>query len=1352
MKNKKEKIYVGIDMGTNSVGYAVTNDAYDIKKYNGEPAWGSVVFDEGALCDERRAFRTSRKNIERKKQRVFLLQQLFAKEIAKKDGRFFVRIKESALYRDDKEDNFSIFEDEDYTDQEYHKEYPTIHHLINELMESDEAHDVRLVYLACSWLMTHRGHFLSNISMDNLAELKEFRNVYDNLMAFFEKEKGYELPWDCEYSEKIGEILKNEKGVNAKYSGLKDILYNGEKISKESSDEFPYSRDAIVKLLAGGTVKLKDLFDNEEYSEAGSVSLGLDDDKLLKVAADIGDDFELITALRTVYDWSTLVNVLGSHQTISKAKIAEYEMHKNDLKNLKYVIHKYTPDKYDEIFRDNNGGKYESYTKGGKGSLNLEDFTKYLMNIIKTIVADEKDAELIDEITDRLTNQQFLPKQKNTNNRVIPYQLYKYELVKILDNAEKYLDFLKAKEDGISVKEKIISIFTFRIPYFVGPLNEHSSHAWIKRLPGAEGKIYPWNFENIVDLDGSEQEFILRMTNKCTYLPGEDVLPKCSLLYQKYVVLNEINNIRIGTDRISVEIKQQLYNDLFMHSNKVTKKKVIDYFLANNIISKGDEELVSGIDININGTLSSQRAFNSLLSRGILTEEDVENIITRSTYSEDKSRLIEWLNKYYSHLSPEDVRYISSIRIKDFGRLSREFLNGIEGCDCTTGEVCTIIGALWNTQYNLNEIIKTDKFTFKDVIEEFSRHYYEVNPQKLSNRLDDMYISNAVRRPIYRTLAIFKDIEKAFGVPDKIFIEMAREAGNDKKGKRTTSRLEQIKELYKKCNEEDVRYLSEQLESMGEYANNNLQSDKLFLYYMQLGKCMYTGTPIRLEDLNSKLYDIDHIYPQAYITDDSIINNKVLVLSEENGKKSDTYPIASEIRHKMASFWKYLYDMNLISDTKYRRLMRNTAFTNEEKQNFVNRQYVETTQATKAMATLLKEKYPECEIVYCKAKLTSEFRDIFEIYKSRSFNDLHHAVDAYLNIVVGNIYNMKFTKKFNFDQKYSVNPKTVFTHEVKCGNQLVWDGSSMIEKVKKQAVKNNAHFVKFAYFKHGGLFDQMPVSKAEGLVPLKKNLPTEKYGGYNKAGVMFYIPVKYVTGKKSNVMVLSVELLHGHRFLADEQYANEYAKTRLKHITGYEIDEVSFPMGMRPWKVNTVLSLDGFRVCITGIGSGGKCLLAQPIMQLSESNDWKYYVKKLEKFNEKVKSNKSYVYSEKYDKISALKNIELYDLFIDKFTYSIYRKRINNPVETFVGGRDKFQKLSVEQQAEALLNMLMTFGKDSTSGVDLTLINGKGRSGATVNFSSTIANWSKYYSDVRIIDMSPSGIWEKQSGNLLELI
>ena len=33
-----------------------------------------------------------------------------------------------------------------------------------------------------------------------------------------------------------------------------------------------------------------------------------------------------------------------------------------------------------------------------------------------------------------------------------------------------------------------------------------------------------------------------------------------------------------------------------------------------------------------------------------------------------------------------------------------------------------------------------------------------------------------------------------------------------------------------------------------------------------------------------------------------------------------------------------------------------------------------------------------------------------EIYKSREINDLHHAKDAYLNIVVGNVFDTKFTR------------------------------------------------------------------------------------------------------------------------------------------------------------------------------------------------------------------------------------------------------------------------------------------------------------------------------------------------------
>lgn len=52
---------------------------------------------------------------------------------------------------------------------------------------------------------------------------------------------------------------------------------------------------------------------------------------------------------------------------------------------------------------------------------------------------------------------------------------------------------------------------------------------------------------------------------------------------------------------------------------------------------------------------------------------------------------------------------------------------------------------------------------------------------------------------------------------------------------------------------------------------------------------------------------------------------------------------------------------------------------------------------------------PDTQIVYVKAPTVSKFRKDFKFLKVREMNDYHHAKDAYLNIVVGNAYFVKFT-------------------------------------------------------------------------------------------------------------------------------------------------------------------------------------------------------------------------------------------------------------------------------------------------------------------------------------------------------
>lgn len=83
----------------------------------------------------------------------------------------------------------------------------------------------------------------------------------------------------------------------------------------------------------------------------------------------------------------------------------------------------------------------------------------------------------------RLDLLSFCPKQVNSDNRVIPYQLYWYELNLILNNASTYLNFLNDSDEYSSVKDKNLALWSLEYPYYVGPLvsSDKSNFAWMKR-------------------------------------------------------------------------------------------------------------------------------------------------------------------------------------------------------------------------------------------------------------------------------------------------------------------------------------------------------------------------------------------------------------------------------------------------------------------------------------------------------------------------------------------------------------------------------------------------------------------------------------------------------------------------------------------------------------------------------------------------------------------------------------------------------------------------------------------------------------------------------------------------------
>ena len=138
--------YVGLDMGTASVGWAVTDNTYHVLRAKGKDMWGARMFDEAETAVDRRTNRVNRRRREREKQRISMLQELLENEINKVDPGFYHRMEESKYWMEDRtgdnaDQKYAIFAKgttgkEEYTDIDYYRDYPTIFHLRSELAHS----------------------------------------------------------------------------------------------------------------------------------------------------------------------------------------------------------------------------------------------------------------------------------------------------------------------------------------------------------------------------------------------------------------------------------------------------------------------------------------------------------------------------------------------------------------------------------------------------------------------------------------------------------------------------------------------------------------------------------------------------------------------------------------------------------------------------------------------------------------------------------------------------------------------------------------------------------------------------------------------------------------------------------------------------------------------------------------------------------------------------------------------------------------------------------------------------------------------------------------------------------------
>ena len=1331
----REIYYVGLDIGTDSVGWAVTDTEYKLLRVKGKDMWGAYLFDRATTAAERRGYRTARRRTARVRQRIKLLQELFASEIYVADPAFFIRMEQSKYVVSDKtiDGKDAIFHDESFGDKEFYKKFSTIYHLRAAFLDPRQASDitdVRLLYLAVHHIIKNRGHFLfegQNITAGDTSLLQE---SFCTINAYLSDNDKLLLPPD-KYDEIAG-ILKDRKaGKNVRESQLKALC---------GVDKADKTTLAVIRCFVGKKVALIDLFD--ENHVAATEKLCFDDVKFdenyEKLRLQLSDEEEaFVDALKAVYDWAMLAEVLNGNPYLSLAMIERYRRHAEHLKMLKTYIKAECPEKYAQTFRRNSNHNYAAYVGSDRGKgfkhCSREDFYKYLRSFVK----DEQILSLIER-------GEFLPKLRTPVNGVIPYQVQRAELVTVLKNAEVNFPFLKEEQDGFTVSEKIIKLLEFRIPYYVGPLS--SAHAdkdarkgfyWAVKKTGYEKtKITPWNFDKIIDRDASEDKFIRRMTNKCTYLIGEDVLPKSSLLYSEFMFRNELNNLCFKGTRLSYEARETIFE--YALSHKRVTLRGIGACLENAgliAIGEGVKDNFSGTDGDFHSSLSSFITMKNIL--GDKFNRDLsERIILLATVTEDKDRLVRKLKKEYD--LPDDVlNKIKGFACNGWGRLSEKLLTDIWAAD-DDGVRMNIIEAMKSTGANFMELL-SQRYGFSGAIAEFNAESTPSSEVKYSD-VESLGCSPSIKRAIWRTICLVREIEKINGCPPKrIFVEMARGATEEQKGKRTTSRKEQIKALFKDIRDNERDWVAE-IEAQ---PDSVFSSDKMFMYYMQMGKCAYSGKDIPLTEVfNTNVCDIDHIYPQSKIKDDSL-DNRVLCYKEYNQHiKKDVYPVSKEIRDSMCDIWAVWLDKKLISKEKYKRLIRSTPLTEAELSDFINRQLVETRQSTKAVATLLKRMYPDSEIVYSKAGNVADFKEKVNndyklhnkpelaIVKVRELNDLHHAKDAYLNIVVGNVYFTKFNRNaaifFKKNGINSYNLKNLFNYDL----PGAWKVSEK-EKILQTVRKNTCRVVRFVSEGHGKLFDATIKTKGanDNLIPLKANGPladTGKYGGYDSASTAYFALVSSA-GKKGK-KTISLEAIPIYIDLLGKNAVNDYVKkvTKDKNATVL-IEKI---------KLNSLLKINGAYCYLRG-KTGSQIFLCNA-NQFVISDEDAAYLKKISRFCEKnKKAEGKLIANEKYDGLTKEKNLAFYRMLADRLSSVPYSEFVGQQAAGLRKKESVFAGLAIEEQSSVIME-IMHFFQCNTVASNLTKIGGVEKAGVIVNNKNLSEN-----DEVLLISQSPTGFYQK---------
>lgn len=528
-------------------------------------------------------------------------------------------------------------------------------------------------------------------------------------------------------------------------------------------------------------------------------------------------------------------------------------------------------------------------------------------------------------------------------------------------------------------------------------------------------------------------ELLEKMIGKCTFEKNEQRAPKNSYTFERFMLLQKVNNLRIDNNGeiqfLSDEQKNILINMAYEQAEvtfyQIRKKlnfleniRFMDLRYPTKTDNKTEEEFIKEIEkvrfiklvgwheirtkLKANGV---EEKFN-LIKQNPELQNTIADALVRNKTDND-------IKEYLRNKNVDNDLLDAALKINftKFGHLSYKAMN-------------KIIPGL-EKGYTYVEACKEAGYDFKGLSNVLQK---KLPPVSL---IGEDVLNPVVLRAVSQTRKVINAIIDKYGSPTAIYIETARDLQKSYDER-------QIIEKKQKENFQNNEKIKDYIRETFGFEPKPFDIVKMKLWREQGEKCAYSLKPIFANRLFEENYvQVDHIIPFSRCFDDSY-NNKVLVLTEENQNKKERTPFEyfGENEAKWHSFEEFV---NITYKNNFRK-KENLLIKkfNEDKANqFIERNINDTRYISTFMCNYISKnlKFAESELkrkVYTiNGQATAVLRHYWGLKKNRTESDKHHAQDAVIVACATN-ENIKKVSEYSRKKILHINNEFVdkFTGEI----------------------------------------------------------------------------------------------------------------------------------------------------------------------------------------------------------------------------------------------------------------------------------------------------------------------------------